>query len=420
MSRCRLLSKSGDGLALALRIADEGNKVNFWVKNAKAKASYKGILAQIQDWRYGLKKDMIILFDMVGLGSIAEQLKKAGFQVYGAGKLNDRLELDREFGMKLAEISGLKVPEYKTFKSFSKAIEFVTKSDKVWVFKPTDNASPAYTYVSTDKEDLIEMLSYFQKIWKGKVEFILQEKIEGVELSCERFYVNGEPVSNSLNSTLEVKRFMDGDNGPQTGCQGSVVWFWKQTNPKIYRLGLKKVEPFLKRFKYNAPLDVNCIISDKDKLPYFCEFSSRIGYNAIYALCEGLNMEVGKFFSDMASGQIPKLSPSYDWLGAVRLSIPPYPNEQGVEKSAGKPIRGIDSLDHIWLLDAKLENDSLLTAGVDGVVAEVTGKAKTLDELGRQIYGRIGKLKIPDAQFRTDCIENAKERLAKLKEWKFF
>lgn len=416
----RLISKSGDSLALMLRIADEGQTVDFWVKNAKAKASFKGILAQTSDWRYSLKKDTTILFDMVSQGGIAEQLKKAGFKVYGAGKLNDRLELDREFGMRLAEISGLKVPEYKTFKSFSKAIDFVTKSSKIWVFKPTDNASPAYTYVSTDKDDLIEMLSYFQKIWKGKVEFILQEKIEGVELSCECFYVNGKPVLNSLNSTLETKKFMDGDNGPNTGCASSVVRFWKKADPKIYRLTLKRVEPFLKRFKYNAPLDCAVIVNEKDKLPYFLEWTSRIGYSGVYALCEGLNMEVGKFFSDMASGQIPDIKPSYDWLGAVRVSIPPYPNEQGVEKSAGKPIRGIDSLDNIWLLDAKFENDSLLTAGVDGVVAEVSGSGKTLDELGKTIYGRIAKLKIPDMQFRTDIIENTKERLAKLKEWKFF
>jgi len=74
----RLFSVSGDALALALRIADEGNSIDFWIKSVKARASYKNILPQITDWRRGLKKDTICLFDMVRLGSIAEQLKKAG------------------------------------------------------------------------------------------------------------------------------------------------------------------------------------------------------------------------------------------------------------------------------------------------------------------------------------------------------
>lgn len=422
MAHFRLFSVSGDGLALALRIADEGNSVDFWVKKAKAKPSYKGILPQVSDWRRGLTQDTICIFDMCTLGNIAEQLKKAGFKVYGAGKLNDALELNREFGLKIAEISGLKVPAWHKFTSFAKGIEFVTKKGGAWVFKPLDNKSPELTYVSSDVDDMLEMLTYFKKIWTGKAEFILQERIDGksVEISTECFYVNGEPVPNSLNSTLETKKFLNDDKGPNTGCQSSVVWFWKQNNPKIYRLGLKKIEPFLKRSKYNAPLDVNMMISEKDNLPYFLEWTTRFGYSAIYALCEGLNMEVGKFISEMASGQMPKLRPSYDWLGAVRMTIPPFPNDDCVHKSANKPIRGIDSLDHVWLLDAKFESGSLLSAGVDGVIAEVTGRAKTLNELEKDLYNRIDKLKIPDMQYRTDIIADAKKRLARLRERKYF
>ena len=416
MAKFRLISKSGDALALALRIADEGNDVDFWVKSAKAKPSYKGILKQVQDWRNGLTKDTTIIFDMVGLGSIAEQLKKSGYKVYGAGKTNDALELNREFAMKLAKIVGMKIPKYKVFQSFNKAIDFASKSDVAWVFKPLNNASPAYTYISTDKDDMVDMLAYFKTVWTGKVDFILQEKIEGVEISTEMFYANGVPVSGSLNSTLELKRLMNDDKGPQTGCSGSVVRFWKQPDPKIYRLSLKKMDSFLKRFKYSAPLDVNCIISEKDKLPYFLEFSSRFGYNAIYALAEGLNMKIGDFVLEMASGELPELKPSFDWLGAIRVSVPPYPNEKGCE--AGKPIRGIKSLEHIWLLDIAHQGGRLVSAGVDGVICEVTGKAKELEELGKVVYGRISDIDIPDAQFRTDIIRQIKKRTQQLKEWR--
>lgn len=419
----RLISKNCDAIALLYKIEQEGHSVDFWTKDKRAKNSYEGMLSQISDWKPSLTKDKIVIIDTVGLGSIADKLKKTGHKVCGGGKLNDRLELDRQFGMKIAKVSGLKVPVSETFDSFDKAIDFVAQNNKVWVFKPQNNKSPAYTYISSDSEDMVEMLDYFSDIWEGKPDFVLQEKIEGVELSTEMFYIDGEPLRNTLNSTLEAKRFMEGDKGQMTGCMGSVVRFWKKSDPKIYRLTLKKLEPFLKRFKYSGPLDINCIISEKDNLPYFLEFTSRFGYNAIYALCEGLNQNVGNFIASLASGQPEAnqkpLRPSYDWLGAVRVSVPPYPNDKGVELSAERPIRGIDN--HVWLLDAKKDkNENLVTAGVDGVVCEVSGKDKSIDGLFASIYSRISKLKIPDKQYRSDLGDVTNRKLTRLKELRYF
>ena len=175
MAKFRLISKHGDALALLNKLADEGNGANFWVKDKKARTGYKGILPQVENWNNKLSKDMIILFDMVGLGSIADNLKKNGFSVFGAGQLNDKLELDREFGMKIAKSSGLKVPRWERFGSFDKAKDFVANNEKRFVFKPQNNQSPAFTYISSDGEDMIEMLAYFGSIWSGKVDFILQE-----------------------------------------------------------------------------------------------------------------------------------------------------------------------------------------------------------------------------------------------------
>jgi len=422
MNKFRLISKSGDALALLLRIAEEGNSVDFWLKTAKTRPSYRGMLSQVSDWRRGLTRDTVCIFDMVSLGSIAEQLKKAGYKVFGAGKINDALELNREWGMKMAKVSGLRVPEYKRFTSFTKGADFIAEQGGAWVFKPANNASPALTYLSDSPEDMVEMLGYFKSIWTGKVDFILQKRIYGVEVSTECFYVKGEPVPNSLNSTFETKRLMNGDNGPNTGCQSSVVRFWKQSNPKIYRLGLKKMEPLLKRFKYNGPLDCNTIVSETDKMPYFLEWTARLGYSAIYALCEGIGVNVGDMIASLANGSPGAsgalLRPSYDWCGAVRVTVPPYPSEHGV--SVGIPIRGVDSLEHCWLLDAKFEKGKLTSAGIDGVVAEVSGKADTIERLGKQIYDRIAKLKIPDKQFRTDLVENTNRRLSKLRDWNYF
>jgi len=399
--RFRLISKHADGIGLLYRIWQEGHDVSFWVQEKKAKPTYRGILPQVQTYAQDLKKSDIVFFDMVGLGFLADKLKKSGIAVYGGGGINDKLELDRVFGIQTAEAARIKVPEYKPFSSYEKAVDFVKNSKKIWVFKPLDNKSPMLTYVSEGADDMVGILEHY----KPK-KFILQEKIEGTEISTEAWYVNGELVPNSINSTIETKRFMDGDKGPNTGCMTSVVWFHKG-KPKIYFQTLAKLEKFLKRKKYSGPLDVNCIVTKEG--PYFLEFTSRFGYNAIYAALSEFG-EFGSFLSKLARGKIPKIKPSRQYCGAVRLSIPPYPND--VDATAGRPI-GVKSLKDVFLLDAKYDG-KMVTAGVDGVVCEVTAKADDLNTLEKQLYAKVDRIKIPDKQYRSDAVKVAQERLGEI------
>jgi len=384
----RLISKHADAIGLGYKLSREGHDVSFWVKDADAKSSYKGMLRQVSDYKDGLTDDTIILFDMVGLGALAEQLGKH-YTVFGAGNINDSLELNREFGMKVAAICGLKVPALS-------------------------NKSPLLTYVGSG--DMADMLDYYESVWKGKVDFILQQRISGVEISIEMFFYKGKPLQSTLNSTIEMKKFLDGDRGPNTGCMGSVVRFWKKTEPKLYRLTLRKVLPFLKRFEYTGALDCNCIVNEADKMPYFLEWTARFGYNAIYALCEGLGIDLGTFLHGVSHGALD-FRPSYDWLGALRISIPPYPNDIDAKSTAGQPVDYPED-EHFWPLDVKYENRPV-TAGVDGVVCEVTGKAKTLAELEGQLYARAESVKVPNKQYRNDIIQRARERLEKLRDWKY-
>jgi phosphoribosylamine--glycine ligase len=321
--------------------------------------------------------------------------------------------------MKAAKMCGIRVPKWKQFTDFGKAKKHVQANSQVWVFKPLGNKNPEYTYVADSGDDMLDMLDYYAANWKGPVNFILQERIEGVELSTEAFYLNGAIQEHTLNCTIECKKFMPGDIGPNTGCMGSVVRFWKKADPKIYRFTLRKFESFLKRFKYTGPLDINCIVSKNDRMPYFLEWTARFGYSAIYAACEGLTSLGG--YIDTLLGKKgdsgASWGPSYNWLGAVRVTIPPYPSDKGVANSAGRPITGND--DHTWLLDAKYDQGRLVSAGVDGVVAEVTGKAAGLPALGKEIYSRIDAITIPDMQYRTDIITTAEKRIKTLQEWKY-
>jgi hypothetical protein len=58
----RLISKAGDGLGLMYRLDEEGEQCDYWVKMARAKAGYRGILPQREHWNARLTRDTMGAF----------------------------------------------------------------------------------------------------------------------------------------------------------------------------------------------------------------------------------------------------------------------------------------------------------------------------------------------------------------------
>ena len=419
MMKFLFYSKTGDSLPLALRCFIEGNDVILYLKEEKQ--GYEGLLPKTDNWRKYISQDRVVVFDMVRNGVLADYLRRLKYPVFGAGKLCDNLELDRVYGTKVMQAVGIKTPETWQFNSFEKAKDFVKGKKELFVFKPSDNKAPAYTYSATSSEDMIGMLDYFKGIWKGKVNFELQRYINGIEISIEGWWT-GENFAG-LNSTFEDKKFLTGDLGCNVGSSSSVVFAYRDKSPRLYQLTLKKMELFLKKMDYPpCPLDINCIISEKDHTAYGLEFSARMGYNAIFALSELLKEDIGKVLSDFTMGQGDLNLNSEAFSGALRVSIPPYPasEEKEVIKIKGIPI-GIDLENrHIHPLDVLFDKeDNLVCAGSDGIICEVSGKAKTIDGLARDIYNIADTLEIPNKQYRTDLGIRARKDLVTLKEWRY-
>lgn len=388
----RLISRNADGVSIALKLAKEGHEADFWVKNPRAKKVYHGIMAQAESWNAGLEPDSLILFDNTGFGNFAEQLKKDGSYVFGSGQLNDVLVQDSDFGMKIARLGKMKMPAYGVFEDREEAKDFVKRSGKAWVIKGF--------YEPESCEDTIFMLNFLKDIKA----FVLIEKMRGVKVSIGGYYVDGSLVEGSLNSSIEIRGMFNKNMGPQVSM-GSVTWFWKSKRPKLYKLTLKKIEDFLKRFRYKGSLNCICVVNEEDRLPYFLEFDTLLLNNIIF---EGI-AKTGDFLMAMCKGEQPKFRRSYNWLGSVRINTTPIPD---------RPVWGLD--DHTWPLDIKANHDHLLTAGYNGIVGDVTASAKNLTDLEDRLYKRAEKLKVQDKMYRTDIVKSARRQIYVLKKWKYF
>ena len=121
MTRFRMLSRCGEGLALLNRIQSEGYECDFWIPPQVPADLYDGIIPRIDDWRDGLDDETVVLFDAPGSGRLT-----GGIPVtWGAGPLNDVLQFDRAFGLKIARIHGLKVPAWGRFNATAPASEYL-------------------------------------------------------------------------------------------------------------------------------------------------------------------------------------------------------------------------------------------------------------------------------------------------------
>ena len=418
MASILILSKNGDGVPIALRLAQEGHICKVWIKEPEAKNSLEGYKNPSKVSSPGKMLDQydLVLSDMAGLGELCEELKERGKLVSGGGTFNDKLELDREYGLKVCKsLLKVKVPESGSFDTVEECLKYLEGQADAQVVKPLGNKPTYLTLVSTDSENRT-LKSFFKERGKELVPCIIQHQVEGVEISTEGWF-NGEKWVLPFNHTFEKKRFMEGDNGPNTGCMGNIVWAVE--SDKLVEQVLVPLAPLLAKVKYVGPLDVNCIVDEKES--YFLEFTPRIGYDAIQALVELIKIPLFDFLYRVATKQLNKVGMHEGFGGAVRLSIHPYPSSNGAEELKGLQFLQIsqEAKRHVWLSDVmKNEEEVEVCAGVDGVLGCVSARGDTVRECRRRMYRTIQNIVLhSDVQFRRDIGNGVEENIAKLREW---
>jgi phosphoribosylamine--glycine ligase len=357
----------------------------------------------------------LILNDMVGTGKVCDRLAEKGKLVIGGGTFNDKLELDREYGNKVAtSLTEAKSPHTISISKSNELMNLLESSDKPHVIKPLGNKKPGLTLVSKDKTN--RMLKSVVKNWANELTpCIVQETLDGIEISTEGWF-NGKSWVKPFNHTIEHKRLMEGDKGVQTGCMGNVVW--STEGDKLTTAVLEPLAQLLEKVDYVGPLDINCIVNEKEA--FFLEFTARPGYDAIQAWAELIKAPLFDYLYGIASQQKENFDTHEGCAIAVRMSVFPFPGEEDVDEWIG--IKVIDppkeAMRHIWLADVMEKDGELLLAGVDGVVGCVTSRGSTVRECQRRAYRTINNITLTDdIQYRSDIGHSVEKDKEKLVEW---
>lgn len=299
------IDEHGDLHSVAHRVQQQGDLVRYWIRSKSREyatigdgivpkaASLEGVLS----W----KPDVVVCY---GSPDAYAACRAADVPVIGSSHFTERLEQDREFARRVAEDAGLATSVTREFTSLDDALQFAASTDiDGWVLKAEGkDLECATTRVCPSRAHL--RLAVAEGVAADK--FIMQEIVQGVEVSTQGFFDYRVGWLRPFDSTLERKRLMPGDPpavpapgvGPNTGAMGSVVWPWPSLDgedPRLPREVLLPHTALLEKEKVIAPFDVNAILGvcsrcgrDHDPhVPHWLEYTPRFGWDAFDATMVG-------------------------------------------------------------------------------------------------------------------------------------
>lgn len=418
--KLKVLFISGELIAgdLAYQLKKEGCDIRIFIKEKNDRGCFDGILNKTNNWRKDLKwvgKEGLIIFDDIGYGNIQDKLRKAGYLVIGGSGDGDKLELDRKYGQDVLKKMGVKINNLFKTEDFTidSAIKFIEKNKGKWVLKQ-NNHDEAVTYLSNkdDGSDLVNILENYKNIFGSSYRCNLQKRITGIEIAIGRFF-NGKDWIGPLVFNIEHKNLCNDDIGPLGGETGTLMWYEKDENKKLFQQTLNKIKPHLQKSNYKGYIDINCIVTNKTSV-YPLEVTSRFGSSTNELQSELQISPWSKFLTAMAEGEDYKLKYKKGYGIAVALTVPPFPyktsdkkiTQKGISIFFDKEVLQEKKFDHIHFEEVSVKKnngkDNYYIAGSTGYVLYITGSGKTIEKARKCVYKIIKKIIIPKMFYRTD------------------
>lgn len=433
MSRVLIIDTDRVGLDFAMRAAAAGHEVRLFrysKKPSRYAEGFAGRFSLVSDWRGSMAwaKDGLILNTANNryLTELDRYRTDFGYRnIFAPTVASAALEIERGVGMDAMKAIGLDLPAYQTFDSLQDVEAFACKSNNAWVFKPMgDEEDKSLTYVSHSPADLVGWVRRQIKAGKKlKGKAMLQQKVERLaEVGVSGWCGPDGFLPDRWSTCFEHKPLMDGDVGPATGEQGSVVQYAEKD--KLAEEMLKPLEPVLRTLGHRGDFAVNAMIDTSGKA-WFLEFTARCGYPAWWIQTASHRGDPVQWMIDLLAGR-DSLKVSYDVAIGVVMAQPQYPYDTSSPAMVeGIPIQGLDAvMPDVHLVEAMLGTGPVMQGSkvVECPVYQTTGEyvlvctalGKTVERARKRVYGTVDTIKFPNRMYRTDIGAKVIDKLDKL------
>jgi phosphoribosylamine--glycine ligase len=340
------------------------------------------------------------------VAGVSDDLRGAGFAVFGPSKAAAELEASKAFTKEICDAAGAPTAGYGHFTDAAAAKAYVQAQGAPIVVKADGLAAGKGVVVAmTEQEALAAIDDMFGGAFGGAgAEVVIEEFMEGEEAS---FFVlcDGENVL-PIGTAQDHKRIGEGDTGPNTGGMGAYSPA-PVLSAEIEARALEEIvkpcvaEMARRGAPYQGVLYAGLMI--KDGVPRLVEYNVRFGDPE----CQVLMMRLGaQAFDLMQAATENRLSDvQVNWADdhamTVVMAAGGYPGSYAKGTVIGGLDAQADDSSNVVFHAGTAEVDGKITS-VGGRVLNVTARGSSLAEAHERAYARLDTIDVPGAAVRRD------------------
>jgi phosphoribosylamine--glycine ligase len=340
------------------------------------------------------------------VAGIADDLREAGFKVFGPGSYGAQLEGSKSFTKALCAHSHIPTADYGTFDNADAALDYLTQQKLPIVIKADGLAAGKGVIIAETHAQAQQAIRdcFGGAFGEAGASVLIEEFLEGEEAS---FFAlcDGETVL-PLASAQDHKRAFDGDKGPNTGGMGAYSPAPIMTAEMEARVMDKIILPTVAALKengitYRGVLYAGLMIGADG--PKLIEYNARFGDPECQVLMMRLASDFLPALLAVAEGTLGQLE--LKWRDETAITVVMAANGYPGSYEKGSEINGLDEAESvrgvtIFHAGTKMDGARLLSNG--GRVLNVTALGGSVSEARDKAYEAIGRVDWPEGFYRRD------------------
>ncbi len=346
--------------------------------------------------------------DPLVMGAV-DALTAAGISCFGPRKDAALIEGSKVFSKNLMKKYGIPTAAYEVFDNMDEALEYLDRAAMPVVVKADGLALGKGVVIAKTRDeakDAVRAAMEDKVFGESGSRIVIEEFLTGPEVSVLSF-TDGKTLIPMISS-MDHKRALDGDKGPNTGGMGTVApnpYYTKETEARcmkeIFLPTMAAMNAENRTFKGCLYFGL-MLTSDGPKV---IEYNCRFGDPETQVVLPLLESDLFTIMKAVSSETLSECEVKFSDRSAccVIMASEGYP--KNYEKGFEIKIDELSANAEVYVAGAKLEGEKLLTNG--GRVLGVTATADTLEKAIESAYENVSHVSFENAFYRRDIGRSA-------------
>jgi len=346
---------------------------------------------------------------------IVDAFEKRGLRIFGPSRRAAEIEGSKVLSKEIMQKYGIPSAEFRAFKDYSAAVEYVREKDAPLVVKADGLAAGKGVILCGDAKEALAALDRImvqKEFGAAGQRVVVEEFLQGEEASFLAF-TDGESVL-PLPTAQDHKAVYDEDKGPNTGGMGAYSPAPVVTE-EINRAVMEDImRPTIRALnaegrKYRGVLYAGLMI--RNGRPKVLEFNARLGDPETQPLLVRLRSDIVPVMEATLDGSLRKIRPEWDPRPAVCVVMASggYPGPY----AKGKVISGLEEAARVpgafvFHAGTAFKDGKIITSG--GRVLGVTAVGNGIRDAIEAAYLAAGRITWEGAHYRRDIGRRALNR----------